>query len=87
VIKVIIGEDHHMVRRKKTAPIVETCSRQTVLDGDVEFFKVNHSTAQAAFTWSDTDGIFTVIPGILPAIDSQHAIKISIVAVAKKGGK
>jgi hypothetical protein len=53
--------------------------------GDVEVFKVNHPKTQSAYAWSDADGNFTAVLGLPPATDPRNAVKVSIVAVAKKG--
>jgi hypothetical protein len=63
----------------------ETFNGQTVWDGDVEVFSVKHPKAQTAYAWSTADGKFTAVLGIPPATDPQNAVRVSIVADAKKG--
>ena len=70
---------------EKSVPVVEEVRGQTVWDGDVEVFAVTHPKAQSAYAWSDADGNFTAVLGIPPATDPQNAVKVSIVAAAKKG--
>jgi hypothetical protein len=70
---------------EKTVPVVEEFQGQTVWDGDVEVFAVTHPKAKNAYAWSDEDGNFTAVLGIPPATDPQNAVKVSIVAAAKKG--
>jgi hypothetical protein len=68
----------------KTVPVHETFKDQTVWDGDVEVFSVKHPKAQTAYAWSTSEGKFTAVLGIPPATDPQNAVKVSIVADAKK---
>lgn len=70
---------------ESTAPVHETFQGQTVCEGDVEVFAVTHPKAKSAYAWSDADGNFTAVLGIPPATDPQNAVKVSIVAAAKKG--
>jgi desulfoferrodoxin (superoxide reductase-like protein) len=70
---------------EKSVPVVETFQGQTVRDGDVEVFKVNHPKTESAYAWSDSHGNFTAVLGIPPATDPRNAVKVSIVAAAKKG--
>jgi hypothetical protein len=72
---------------EKSVPVVEAFQGQTVWDGDVEVFKVNHPKAKEAYAWSDADGNFTAVLGVPPASDPRNAVKVSIVAAAKKGAK
>ena len=69
----------------KTVPVHETFNGQTVWDGDVEVFSVKHPQAQMAYAWSTSGGKFTAVLGIPPATDPQNAVKVSIVADAKRG--
>jgi hypothetical protein len=46
---------------------------------------VNRPKAQEAYAWSDSDGNFTTVLGIPPATDPLNAVRVSIVAAAKKG--
>ena len=71
---------------EKSVPVVETFNGQTVWDGDVEVFVVNHKRAQKAYAWSDADGNFTAVLGIPPATDPLNAVRVSIVAASKKRG-
>lgn len=70
---------------KRTAPVHETFDEQTVWDGDVEIFNVDHKRAKKAYAWSEADGNFTAVLGIAPATEPQNAVKVSLVAAAKKG--
>lgn len=49
--------------------------------------KVTLPKAKSTYAWFDTDGNFTAVLEIPPATDPQNAVKVSIVAAAKKGGK
>ena len=69
----------------KTVPVHETFQGQTVWEGDVEVFKVNHAKTDTAYAWSTSEGKFTAVLGIPPATDPQNAVRVSIVADAKKG--
>lgn len=69
---------------QRTAPVHETFQGQTVWDGDVEVFKVNHPKADEAFAWSTSEGRFTAVLAIPPATDPQNAVRVSIVADFKK---
>lgn len=69
-----------------TNPAVSRQGR-TVWDGDVEVFKVNPPKTETAYAWSDADGNFTAVLGVPPATDPRNAVKVSIVAAAKKGKK
>ena len=71
---------------EKSVPVVETFNGQTVWDGDVEVFQVDHPKTRTAYAWSDADGNFTAVLGVPPATDPRNAVKVSIVAAAKKGG-
>jgi hypothetical protein len=68
-----------------SVPVVEEFQGRTVWDGDVEVFAVNHPKTQTAYAWSDADGNFTAVLGVPPATDPRNAVKVSIVAAAKKG--
>jgi len=59
-------------------PVHETFQGQTVWNGDVEVFKVNHPEADAAYAWSTSEGKFTAVPGIPPAADPLKAVHVSI---------
>jgi hypothetical protein len=69
----------------KTVPVVETFQGQTVWDGDVEVFRVNHAKTDTAYAWAASEGKFTAVLGVPPATDPRNAVKISIVADAKRG--
>jgi hypothetical protein len=69
-----------------SVPVVETFRGELVWQGDVEVFKVDHPKAEEAYAWSDADGNFTAVLGIPPATDALNAVRVSIVAAAKKGG-
>ena len=65
-------------------PVHETFQGQTVWNGDVEVFKVNRPEVDTAYAWSTSEGKFTAVPGIPPAVDPLNAVHVSIVADAKK---
>ena len=69
---------------ERSVPVVETFQGQTVWDGDVEVFKVNHPKTETAYAWSDADGNFTAVLGVPPATNPRNAVKVSIVAASKK---
>jgi hypothetical protein len=69
----------------KSVPVHERFQGQTVWQGDVEVFSVKHPKAQDAYAWSTSKGKFTAVLGIPPATDPQNAVRVSIVADAKKG--
>jgi hypothetical protein len=52
---------------------------------NVEVFKVNHPKTETAYAWFDADGNFTALLCVPPATDPRNAVKVSIVAAAKKG--
>jgi hypothetical protein len=63
----------------------QTAPLPTVWDGEVEVFTVNHARARKAYAWSTAEGKFTAVLQIPPATDPQNAVRVSIVADAKKG--
>lgn len=65
-------------------PVHETFQGQTVWDGDVEVFTVKHAKTDTAYAWSTSEGKFTAVLGIPPATDPLNAVRVSIVADAKK---
>jgi hypothetical protein len=69
---------------ERSVPVVEEFQGQTVWDGDVEVFRVNHPKTATAYASSDADGNFTAVLGVPPATDPRNAVKFSIVAAAKK---
>ena len=70
-----------------TVPVREEFQGATVWDGDVEVFDVKHAKTDTAYAWSDSDGNFTTVLGVPPATDPRNAVKVSIVAAAKKRQK
>ena len=69
----------------QTMPVKETFQGETVWDGDVEVFFVDHPQTNKAYAWSTAEGKFTAVLGIPPATDPVNAVRVSIVADAKKG--
>jgi hypothetical protein len=51
----------------ETVPVHETFRGETVWDGEVEAFTVNHTKARKACVWSTADETFTAVPQIPPA--------------------
>lgn len=43
-----------------------------------------HPKTETAYAWSDSRGNFTAVLGVPPATDPRNAVKVSIVAAAKK---
>jgi hypothetical protein len=73
-----------------TEPVLETFKGQTVWEGDVEVFDVTgHPRAKRAYAWSVDEGTsqerFTAVLEIPPVKSALDAVKVSIVADAKKG--
>lgn len=81
VIKRLHGCDS---RWRRSEPVTETFEEQTVWDGEVEVFAIDHPQARTAYAWSDADGNFTAVLGVPPALDPQNAVRVSIVAASKK---
>ena len=76
---------------EKSVPVIEEFQGRTVWDGDVEGFKGNYPKTETAYAWSDADSNFKAsrlppIRAMLSSTDPRNAVKVSIVATAKKGG-
>jgi hypothetical protein len=70
---------------ERSAPVYDAFNGQTIGEGDVEVFNVTRPKAKEAYARSDADGNFTAVLSIPPATDPQNAVKVLIVAAAKKG--
>jgi hypothetical protein len=73
-----------------TEPVKEVFRGETVWEGDVEVFNVTgHPKAKRAYAWSVDEGTpeekFTAVLEIPPVKSALDAVKVSIVADAKKG--
>ena len=86
----VIRHLHHCESTyQKTAPINEVYRGQTVWEGDVEVFSVDHPKTRTCYAWSFNDdsgneqivAVLKVPPVVLPL----HAVKAFIVSRAKKG--
>ncbi len=74
-----------------TVPVREIFRGQTVWEGDVEVFDLKgHPKAKRAYAWSHADGKddqdekFVAVLEIPPVESAQTAVKVAIVAEAKK---
>ena len=71
-----------------TEPVKEVFEGETVWDGEVEVFTVNHSRAKRAYAWNQNQGTpqerFTAVLEIPPVKSALDAVKVSIVAEVKK---
>jgi len=72
-----------------TEPVKEVFRGETVWEGDVEVFNVTgHPRAKRAYAWSEYQGTlkqrFTAVLEIRPVKSALDAVKVSIVAGAKK---
>ena len=77
------------VRRVETVPVKEVFNGQTVWDGEVEVFEVTgHPRAKRCYAWSAFQGTpkkrFTAVLEIPPVDSALNAVKVSIVADARK---
>ena len=77
-----------------TVPVHEVFRGQTVWQGDVEVFDLTgHPKAKRAYAWSHCDGKddqderFIAVLEIPPVESAQTAVKVAIVAEAKKRRK
>ena len=72
----------------KTELVYEAMHGQTVWHGDVEVFSVSHPKTATCYAWSyrDDDGKehITAVLGTPPVNTALDAVRISIVAEAKK---
>jgi hypothetical protein len=73
-------------------PVKEVFRGKTVWEGDVEVFTVTgHPRAKRAYAWSVDENTpnekFTAVLEIPPVKSAVDAVRVSIVAEAKKGGK
>ena len=75
----------------ESVPVLETFKGQTVWQGIVEVFDLlNHPKAKRAYAWSagpGPDEKFTAVLEVPPVNDPLTAVRVSIVAEAKKGKK
>lgn len=75
----------------ESVPVLETFRGQTVWHGLVEVFDLrNHPKAKRAYAWSTGPGDdekFTAVLEVPPVEDALTTVRVSIVAVAKKGVK
>ena len=73
----------------ESVPVLETFKGQTVWQGVVEVFDLrNHPKAKRAYAWSTGPGDdekFTAVLKVPPVKDPLTAVRVSIVADAKKG--
>lgn len=69
----------------ESVPVTETFNGQTVWDGEVQVFSVEHPKASRCYAWSHESGpegrrrFFTVL-GLPPVDDALTAVKASIAA-------
>ena len=68
----------------KSVPVKETFRGETVWDGVVEVFEVDHPEAQRCYAWATEEGQFTAVLGKPPVIDPVNAVKASIIAGLKR---
>jgi hypothetical protein len=75
----------------ESVPVLETFKGQTVWQGIVEVFDLtNHPKAKRAYAWSTGPGDderFTAVLEVPPVKDALTAVRVSIVAEAKKRKK
>ena len=74
----------------RSEPVYEMFQGKVAWEGVVQVFRVHgHPKARYAYAWShETDAggrRYVAVLGIPPATDPQNAVKVSIVAAAKKG--
>ena len=73
-----------------TVPVHEVFQGQTVWQGDVEVFIVDHPKAKRAYAWSHPDGVddfdekFTAVLEVPPVDSAKTAVKVAIVADYKR---
>lgn len=79
-------------RHLESVPVKETFRGETAWEGVVEVFDLTgHPKATRAYAWShldgddDSDERFVAVLGVPPVDSPQNAVKVSIVADAKKG--
>lgn len=73
----------------ETVPVHETHDGQTVWQGEVQVFEVEHPKASRAYAWSHESGPggrrrFHMVLGLPPVDGAVMAVRASIVAEVKK---
>ena len=75
----------------ETVPVKEIFRGQTVWEGDVEVFAIDHPKAKKCYAWSYHEGQpderFTAVLEIPPVESPITAVRVSIVADAKQRAK
>ena len=77
----------------ETVPVVEEFNGETLWQGDVEVFSVNHRRAKRAYAWAHADGKndkgkrFVAVLGIPPVDSPQTAVKVAIASEIKNARK